>query len=69
MTEEEHVARIVDRLRRDHPDPAMREQLYEEGGLPGYVKLLLNDVDDDELAERVTAAVRAAEDGSLGPMK
>lgn len=47
----------------------MREQLYADGGLLPYVKVLLNDVDDEGLAERITAAVRAAEDGSVGPMK
>lgn len=47
----------------------MREQLYAEGGLLSYVKVLLHDVDDDDLAARITVAVRAAEDGSVGPMK
>ena len=69
QSDEEQIARIVERLRRDHPDPAMREQLYEDGGLPDYVRILLDDSDDDELAERVAAGVRAAEDGSVGPMK
>ena len=47
----------------------MREQLYEDGGLPDYVRILLDDSDDDELAERVASGVRDAEDGSVGPMK
>jgi hypothetical protein len=66
MTEQEHVARIVERLRRDHPDAAMREQLYSEGKLAAYVDVLMNDVDDPALRARVTTAVRAAEDGTPG---
>lgn len=67
MSEQEHIERIVDRLRRDHPDPAMRQQLYDEGGLLAYVETLLNGADAD--AQRVADAVRAAEDGSVGPMR
>ncbi len=62
-TEHEHVVRITDRLRRDHPDPKMRQQLYDEGGLLDYVRVLMGAVDDEALLERVAAAVRAAEDG------
>jgi hypothetical protein len=63
-TEADHVERITERLRRDHPDPKMRQQLYDSGGLPDYVRVLMQDVDDEALLERVTAAVRAAEDGT-----
>lgn len=63
-TEADHVERITDRLRRDHPDPKMRQQLYETGGLADYVRVLMQPVDDAALLERVTAAVRAAEDGT-----
>lgn len=63
-TEADHVERITDRLRRDHPDPKMRQQLYEGGRLPEYVQALMPEVDDRALLERVTAAVRAAEDGT-----
>lgn len=63
-TEAEHVERITDRLRRDHPDPAMRQQLYDDGRLPEYVRVLMPDGADEALLERVTAAVRAAEDGT-----
>lgn len=66
MTEQAHVTRIVERLRRDHPDPAMRAQLYEDGKLGAYVETLMNDIDDPALVERVTRAVRAAEDGTPG---
>ncbi len=66
-TEQDYVERITDRLRRDHPDPKMREQLYEEGGLPEYVRSLLQEVDDPAVLDRVTAAVRAAENGEPGP--
>ncbi len=63
-TEADHIERITDRLRRDHPDPTMRQQLYDSGGLPDYVRVLMQGIDDDELLARVTAAVRAAEDGT-----
>ncbi len=62
-SEAEHVERITERLRKDHPDPKMRQQLYDSGGLPEYVQVLMQQVDDAALIERVTAAVRAAEDG------
>jgi len=55
------VARIVERLRRDHPDPAMRAKLYEGDKLTEYVRAL--GVDDPAVVE----AVRAAEDGTPGP--
>jgi hypothetical protein len=63
----EHVTRIVDRLRRDHPDPKMREELYADGKLSEYVQSLMNgfDVDDAELAN-IVSAVRDAEDGQPG---
>ena len=64
--EQDHVERIVDRLRRDHPDPHMREQLYAEGRLDEYVRVLLPGADDDAVA-RVASAVRGAEDGEPGP--
>ena len=67
VTEEEHIARIVDRLRRDHPDPAIRAELYTSGRLIAYVEQLL-DAEDKALAERVASGVHAAEDGSVGPM-
>ena len=63
-TEADHIERITDRLRRDHPDPKMRQQLYDSGGLPDYVRVLMQDIDDPALLKRVTAAVRAAEDGT-----
>lgn len=62
-SEADHIERICERLRRDHPDPKMRQQLYDDGGLPDYVRVLLQGVDDPAVLERVTAAVRAAEDG------
>lgn len=63
-----HVERIVDRLRRDHPDPAMREELYANGGLTDYVRVLMNGVEaDDEEIARIADAVRDAEDGTPGP--
>jgi len=60
---EDHVARIVDRLRRDHPDPAERTKLYDDGKLPDYVRALMQNAQDAALIERVTSGVRAAEDG------
>lgn len=63
-TEAEHVARIVERLRRDHPDPKMRQQLYDEAKLPDYVRVLMQGhTDDDAVVERIVAHVRDAEDG------
>jgi len=66
-TEADHVARIVDRLRRDHPDPQLRAELYQADKLSAYVQSLLPDGDPATVA-RVAAAVRAAEDGAPGPM-
>ena len=64
----EHVDRIVDRLRRDHPDPAIREELYASGGLSDYVRVLMNGIDvADDAIDRIVAAVREAEDGTPGP--
>lgn len=65
---DDYVKRITDRLRRDHPDPKMREELYDNGGLPDYVRVLMQDVDDDAVIRRVVDAVRAAEDGTVGKM-
>ncbi|HEY4055309.1 MAG TPA: hypothetical protein VGM39_01830 [Kofleriaceae bacterium] len=64
MQEADHVSRIVERLRKDHPDPAERAKLYDDG-LPAYVSVLMNGeaVDNDTL-ERMAKAVRAAEDGA-----
>lgn len=76
-TEQEHIARITERLRRDHPDPKMREQLYDEGRLPEYVRTLMpqakdeavdeavNEAVDEAVIERIARAVRAAEDGQM----
>ena len=61
--EQDYVERIIERLRKDHPDPAIRAELYESGGLPEYVKVLMREVEDEAILERVTASVRAAEDG------
>jgi hypothetical protein len=65
--EQATIDRVVERLRRDHPDPELREQLYAEGKLAAYVRVLVADADDAELAT-IAAAVRAAEDGTPGPM-
>lgn len=61
--EAEHVERITERLRKDHPDPAMRDQLYRERGLDEYVRVLLPEGGDDATVARIAAAVRAREDG------
>ncbi|MBA3460841.1 MAG: hypothetical protein H0T46_12810 [Deltaproteobacteria bacterium] len=64
-TTEEHVTRIVERLRRDHPDPALREELYADGKLGEYVRTLMNGHDvNDATIEKIAADVRAAEDGA-----
>ena len=64
-TIEDHVARIVERLRKDHPDPKMREELYaDRERLATYVRTLMNDQGADEAAiAQIAAAVHAAEDG------
>jgi len=65
---EEHVARIVERLRKDHPDPAMRTALYAEPGrMTEYVRTLMNgqDSDESEIA-RIAKAVQGADDGQPG---
>jgi hypothetical protein len=62
-TEQDLIARVTERLRRDHPDPAMRAELYDGDKLATYVASLTRDVDDPALIERVVAGVRAAEDG------
>lgn len=64
MSDQEHVTRITERLRRDHPDPKLRAQLYEAGRLPEYVRALAPDLDDAAI-ERIARAVREAEDGQL----
>lgn len=65
MAETDDVARIVQRLRKDHPDPKMRQQLYDEGGLSDYVRVLMQGIsDDDAVIERIAKAVRGAEDGT-----
>lgn len=67
-TEADHVARIVERLRKDHPDPGMRQQLYDDGGLPDYVAVLMQGQDaDDAMLARIVDAVRTAEDGTPEP--
>lgn len=64
-TNADHVTRIVERLRRDHPDPAMREELYADGKLGEYVRTLMNGHDvDDATIDEIAAAVHAAEDGT-----
>lgn len=62
-TEEELVARVTERLRRDHPDPAQRARLYDGDKLARYVSSVAQDIDDDAVLDRVVAGVRAAEDG------
>jgi len=64
MDHEDLIARIAERLRRDHPDPAIRTELYNNGKLPEYVRTLINgEVEDDAAIARVIAAVQAADDG------
>lgn len=61
-SEDDLIARVIDRLHRDHPDPKMREELYEDDRLAVYVGTLVRDVDDDAVLARVVAGVRAARD-------
>lgn len=65
MSDDDHVTRITERLAKDHPDPALRQELYADGDrLLEYVRVLMQgqDVDDAALA-RIADAVRAADDG------
>jgi hypothetical protein len=64
-TDADYIARISERLRKDHPDPAMRAKLYADGKLPEYVHTLMREVSDPDVLARVVAGVRAAEDGQL----
>ena len=61
------VARIAERLKRDHPDPKLREQLYTDAKLPAYVESVLGREADAATIDRIAAAVRAADDGLPGP--
>ena len=64
-TEQDSVARIAERMRRDHPDPDERRKFYEEGKLPDYVRVLLGErADDVALVDRVAAAVERVDDGT-----
>ena len=64
-TESDLVARITERMRRDHPDPALRQTFYAEGKLPEYVRVLIGDrADDSDLVERVVVAVQRSDDGT-----
>ena len=65
MSEQEHVTRIADRLAKDHPDPDLRKELYDdEARMIEYVRVLMNDQDADEAAlARIAKAVQAADDG------
>lgn len=58
MTDDEqtHVDRIIERLRKDHPDPKMRDNI----DWIDYVRVLMPDGgNDDELVSRIADAVRA----------
>ena len=59
------VVDSVERLRKDHPDPKMREELYaDRKQLAAYVRTLMNDHGTGEAAiGDIADAVRAAEDG------
>ncbi len=59
--------RVLDRLRRDHPDPKLREQFCADGKLEAYVRVLVPDASDAEVVA-LAAAVHAADDGTTGPM-
>lgn len=60
----DHADRIIERLRRDHPDPDVRRELYEDGKLPAYVRGLLGEIDDEAVIEGVIAEVRMGDDGT-----
>jgi hypothetical protein len=52
-----HIDRIVERMRKDHPDPKMREDI----DWIDYVRAVMPDGGrDDDQVKRIAAAVRAA---------
>jgi hypothetical protein len=65
MSSDEHTARIVERLRKDHPDPAVREELYgDRERLLAYVENLMSGQEADAATiAAIAGAVREAEDG------
>lgn len=65
MSTEDHVTRIVERLRKDHPDPAQREELYADAErLHAYVEVLMQGQDAAGASvAQIAKAVRSAEDG------
>ena len=58
------VERITERLRKDHPDPAIRSQLYDDGKLLDYVRTLAPEIEDDDTLAEIASAVRAGDDGA-----
>jgi hypothetical protein len=60
-SESDLVARITERLRKDHPQKEMRAEYLTEDKLLPYVRTLINDESvADDLVKRVASAVRAA---------
>ena len=64
MAVTEIVDRITERLRRDHPDPAMRTKLYDDGKLLDYVRTLAPEIDDDDTLAEIANAVKSNDDGT-----
>ncbi|HEY4176006.1 MAG TPA: hypothetical protein VGM90_04215 [Kofleriaceae bacterium] len=63
MSEADHVERIVERLRKDHPDPKARAELYASPDRwHAYIEMMMNGQDaDEEAIGRLVKLVRAAE--------
>lgn len=64
MSVSEVIERITERLRKDHPDPAMRSKLYDEGKLVEYVRTLAPEIEDDATLVEVASAVKDGDDGA-----
>lgn len=60
-SESDLVARITERLKKDHPEREMRAEYLTADKLEPYVRTLINDDSvSDDVVKRVAAAVRAA---------
>ena len=60
-SESDLVARITERLKKDHPEREMRAEYLVADKLEPYVRTLINDESvADDVVKRVAAAVRSA---------
>ena len=62
-TVDEMIARITKQLRKDHPDPTLRAEMYERHKLREYVRALAPQADESAIT-RIATAVQHADDGT-----